>query len=32
MVSVEKKMTVVIKETIDFGWIRSSSCSWPNNS
>jgi hypothetical protein len=27
MHSVEEKMTVAIKETIDFGWIRSSGCS-----
>jgi hypothetical protein len=27
MGSIEEKMTVAIKETIDFGWIRSSGCS-----
>jgi hypothetical protein len=27
MGSVEEKMTVAIKETVDFGWIGSSGCS-----
>jgi len=27
MESFEEKMTVAIKETVDFGWIGSSSCS-----
>ena len=27
MVSVEEKVTVAIKETVDFGWIGSSGCS-----